>query len=878
MSRLAFAAAILMGLFPMAVLGASDGPGAAVSATTANLETMLYLPDSLPAGSQGGAAVRRLDEPLPNPGCSAMPGDWMLSNGRITVVINDPSRALGNAVSGGYIIDAFVNESPVDQISQVHLYLNDQYPRMAKFVGARAVTDPKQPGAAMLEVWGTDTHDPGIDIMTTYTLQANGASVAIDTQIVSRRGALRDYVVGDAIAWGQTSQFLPGVGAAQVKRFDAAWVAGSGRDVAYGLVNRSGRFWGPAGDSWIDANGTTVTAAAGAPGVYNRSFVVAQDLAGVASAACERMGVTLGTIEGKVTHKTAGTAADGVRVTVGQNGRPLCEAVSRGGRYSMRLPVGTYTLWTRDSARAPVGEATAVVITNGGRGVFDLRVSDPAALRVSVVDRRNGGNLPAKLVFSGRAGTPDPDLGPVFERRCRNTALVYRPGERLVMPPGEYDMVVCRGIEYDITTVPLSLAGNVETSLTIPLARAVDLGDYLQADFHQHMMNSFDSAIPLDHRVIGNVCEGINLVAATDHNYLTNLSPVIAQLGLGPWLRSLIGDEMTTRDFFFGHFNAFPIEPDPHRYGNGAIPFEKRTAAQIFADADAHPGTQVIQVNHPRSGDIGYFNRCHLSPRDASTTHPNWSPRFTAIELLNGKNNDEFEESLVDWFNLLNAGFQFTATGNSDSHRIHDQEPGYPRNLIPWAGGSAAELTHEEAANLVNLRRNVVVTNGPVVSFATAGGTQVGGTEASSQGKVVFRVAVRGANFVQPSSLTLYGNGVPVREIRIDETATPLKWEGELAHAPVRDTWYCVVVRGARPLTPVVLPLRDGQREIPVTPLAFTNPIWMDRDSDGKFIAVNAHLEALLSQDRSGEALSKLDEMASQSKVRGQFKKPKSGM
>ena len=51
---------------------------------------------------------------------------------------------------------------------------------------------------------------------------------------------------------------------------------------------------------------------------------------------------------------------------------------------------------------------------------------------------------------------------------------------------------------------------------------------------------------------------------------------------------------------------------------------------------------------------------------------------------------------------------------------------------------------------------------------------------------------------------------------------------------PRVDTWYVVVVRGNRSLAPVVPKLGDRD----VLPFAFTNPIWVDVDGDGKFTPV----------------------------------------
>jgi hypothetical protein len=401
---------------------------------------------------------------------------------------------------------------------------------------------------------------------------------------------------------------------------------------------------------------------------------------------------------------------------------------------------------------------------------------------------------------------------------------------------------------------------------------------FLSGDFHQHMKNSFDSAIPLEDRVISSVCEGLDFIVATDHNFITDLSPVIARLGLGHWIKSAIGDEATTRKHFFGHLIAFPLVPDTSKPNNGAIAFDGVTAAQMIDAANAFPGEQVVQINHPRSGDIGYFNQVYMNAKDATTTHLNWCDRFTAIEVFNGKRVEEVDETMRDWFHLLNIGYRFTATGNSDSHKIYDQEPGYPRNYVALAAEGAQAIKVEDVVNAVNEKHAVVVTNGPFVSFATKAGGAIGSQLTVKDDEVDFTARVEGANFVQPSSIEFYGNGTLLKKVPFAETTGSLKWEGTFADNPTSDTWYVAVVRGTHSMAPVVTPLVLNSGPIPPMPFALTNPIWVDRDGDGKFTALHEDKMASMHEDRSAQALANLDKLTSASQGRNRFSRRRAAL
>jgi hypothetical protein len=821
--------------------------------------------------------IRRFPEAtLPNGSNSAaLPGDYLMQNDKISVVINAPNHPIGNAVSGGAIIDAFTNEHPYDQLAQVHLYLNDRYPRQANYKEARIVTDSKSTDTMMLEVSGVDTDDPSVKIMTTYTLQAGSMAVEIATAFTCTSHPLNNFPVGDVTSWGQARPFVSGEGfGVAAGRVDCDWIGGAGKGVAYGLyADGEARVWGPVGTDWADVSGTTMSVSLGKVGVYRRHFVVARDLAEVLEVVCAAKGVKTSNVAGVVMEQITGRkfldgrpGPNNVPVVARRAGKTVAQAFTDpSGEFRMSLPDGEYTIVTEDPFRPKgLGPWKGTLPQDESRRIL-LSAQAPAVADIVVTDAENGQSLPCKATFIGTNGTSDPLLGPLYERIGRNVVNLPKGAERIAVPAGSYDIVISRGLDYHITTHSVTLAPNQESRLETRLERAVTRRGLVSGDFHQHMRNSFDSAIPPEDRVISNACEGLDFFVSTDHNFITDLSPVVRRLGLDQWTTSIIGDEMTPRRHFFGHVNAFPLTVDTSKPRNGAIPFEGTIAARVFKDAREFAGEQVVQVNHPRSGDLGYFNRVAMSRKDGSTTHLNWSDQFTAVEIFNGKHLEDAEDSLHDWFNLLNIGYVFTATGNSDSHRIHDQEPGYPRSYVALGVSGAPAIRQDDLVKAVNEKHSVFVTNGPILTLLGDGGTDIGSSCTRTSGPVHFKVRVEGANFVQPSVVQFIGNGKVLKEASFDETSASLKWEGSFTDEPASDTWYVIVCRGTRSLEPVVKPL---SADTPARPFAFTNPIWVDRDGDGVFRGPNASLMSMMQEDRSSAALAALDRLTSESQRR----------
>ncbi len=151
----------------------------------------------------------------------------------------------------------------------------------------------------------------------------------------------------------------------------------------------------------------------------------------------------------------------------------------------------------------------------------------------------------------------------------------------LHLPPGTYEVIASRGVEYEIERAFVNLKAGVTTRFTAALPRVVDTKGWIAADFHIHGPNSVDSGLDHTTRVKSYVAEGIEFMSSSDHDYLTNYQPTILRLGVSPWITSQIGVECSPLDY--GHFLGFPLRFDERLELNGAFHWRE---GQGFGDPD----------------------------------------------------------------------------------------------------------------------------------------------------------------------------------------------------------------------------------------------------------------------------------------------------
>lgn len=436
---------------------------------------------------------------------------------------------------------------------------------------------------------------------------------------------------------------------------------------------------------------------------YERFLAVgAGDASSVIETLRRHRGDPLGTIKGFVRWGATGAAAKNATVLVFRDPKPgqtwtsiaELEAANRAidgspgvvnaidadrgvelredGDFATALPPGDWVLVARDAQGIVFGTPVSVRIEADKRQVALLSLPTPARVRVRVTDAA-GQALPAKVTVqaldaAGKLVEGDANRRVYADQGRLGSgveAIAYASAGDADVPlaPGRYRIVVSHGPEYGIHDLrDVTLREGQELPITARLVQQIDSRGWISGDFHLHQRPSFDSGMALDKRVRTIVAEGVDYAAATDHDVVTDFAPIIRQLGLERWLKSVVGVEVSTLDI--GHYIGFPFkykELDVPSHGSidwycmasdrliDAIVFDRSG----FASKDDRPTTIVA---HPRDGFLGWADQIGLNPYTLTRMRSDNDTEagraldtsvfrttacdFDTLEVLNGKRFD----------------------------------------------------------------------------------------------------------------------------------------------------------------------------------------------------------------------------------------------
>ena len=334
--------------------------------------------------------------------------------------------------------------------------------------------------------------------------------------------------------------------------------------------------------------------------------------------------------------------------------------------------------WFDPHDEGPLGRSHPELAPVAGKIAWRIRDAEAAA--------DDDHALPAKLIVRATGDGTDPDWGDdATDGAARNYVYTVDDGA-VAIPPGSYRVSIHRGPEYSAVERRIVVKADETVKVQAELRRVVDTRGWISADLHVHAIPSWDAPTRLTDRVRSLCAVNVEVAVATDHNAVTDYRPTIEELGVERWMTSVVGDEVTTDHPLFGHFNVFPLTP-----GGPPVHYDAIAPKDLFAAARRASPHGVVQVNHPRMGDIGYFELLRMD-REAVGA---WKKRtqladtsFDAIEVFNGDHYadvPEVEWVMQDWYALLDAGFHHAGTGNSDSHKVAYQEAGIHATGSPSA-------------------------------------------------------------------------------------------------------------------------------------------------------------------------------------------------
>jgi hypothetical protein len=155
---------------------------------------------------------------------------------------------------------------------------------------------------------------------------------------------------------------------------------------------------------------------------------------------------------------------------------------------------------------------------------------------------------------------------------------------------------------------------------------------------------------------------------------------------------------------------------------------------------------------------------------------------------------------------------------------------GYPRTWLRLPTDEPARLLPSDLREAL-LGMRAVASTGPWLHLRVDG-HEVGDRYQPSGGVVTVEVEADAASWIDLSHVLLYQDGVLVRDWSIPSGRRPHPALAETTTLTVSaDSWVVAMAVGDQPLPVAVIGAVQGGK---ARPFAFTNPVWLDFDGDGK--------------------------------------------
>lgn len=482
----------------------------------------------------------------------------------------------------------------------------------------------------------------------------------------------------------------------------------------------------------------------------------------------------------------------------------------------------------------------------------ELRVPDylPGKVIARITDK-DGQPIPCKVEFKAQAGTPQPDFGPATAAfGVKN--LRYAPLGTFdqALPAGKYDVAISHGPEYDALFSTLEVLPGKTVELTGTLIRTVDTTGWISSDFHSHSSPSGDNTSSQVGRVLNHVCENLEFVPCTEHNRVDTYEPIIAELGVGRFVSTVSGIELTGVPLPLNHQNAFPIIRRPYTQDGGAPLPDTDPATQIerLTLAD-NRSEKLVQVNHP---DLGWMFYDKDGDGQQNAGYERMQPHITVLEVhpidailkrstLTQRDGMEYNNRIFGWLQLLNQGFRIPGVVNTDAHdNFHGT--GWLRNWVQSSTDDAAAIKPLDIVHAANQGR-VVMSNGPFleVRLHEAGQTNTitaGQDLVALSGKMQLHVRVQTPNWFDIDHVFVLVNGKLDETLDFNREKHPekfakegaVKFDAQLEFTLPSDSHVIVVAAGEKSTLSRTVGVEWAGK---VQPVAVSNPMYIDVNSGG---------------------------------------------
>lgn len=772
-------------------------------------------------------------------------GDYVLRNEVIVAVIAEPRPGRNANMTvrnvGGSVIDLTQRSRPSDQLSAF-------YPGAGALEYALMASDhtPEIPaGTAQLYLRSAATEErPQVDLI--YEVTDSQPYLQIETIVSNPHAETIAVELQDSMRADRSFKFdfEPGLG--------LFWASDEWWRQAYGIVAEQHAIE-PISETvqrgrpfvTYTFNGSAkVNLAAGESHSLRRKLIPANDLLELKGLVPHKSDRPHHRVQLAVTDPRRSVYL--ARVDVSSEGKAYGWArTGHDGRVSFTAPAGEYQVKVQANGRP----ATEVQLSVRDTTKQQIEVDLPGAVAAQISDDQ-GRPIPCKVEFRGQGSTPDPHFGPdTFVHGVQNLYYSASGRFRQHIGSGKYDVIISHGNEYDAIFTTIDVQSGQETKLHATLIRTVDTTGWVSSDFHSHSSPSGDNTSSQRGRVLNLLCEHIEFAPCTEHNRVSTYHPHLEHFHSVDRMATCSGMELTGSPLPINHQNAFPIKRKPRTQDGGGPTTDQNPLLQIerlaFWDQRAQ---KVVQGNHPNLVQIladrdldgsldGGFARM-LGLMDVVEVHP---PHLILTPPSAEMPKRDRGNVIFNWLQMLNQGYRVPGVVNTDAHyNFHGS--GWLRNYLKSVSDDPSKL---RLAHLIQSseRGNIVMTNGPFLEVHMAshcdGQDQraiPGDDLLADGGKATVSVRVQCPNWLDINRVQFFLNGRPEGDLNFTRRTHAdlfgddvVKFEHEIPLQLESDTHLIVVAAGEElSLGPVAGPQHGKDM-----PIAVTNPIFIDVDSDG---------------------------------------------
>ncbi len=213
------------------------------------------------------------------------------------------------------------------------------------------------------------------------------------------------------------------------------------------------------------------------------------------------------------------------------------------GRLAIHVPAGEY-----QAVISAQGQRSKTVTLYAERNAGQtVELPQPGYVAAKITNT-SGEKTACKVQFAGRGDTKNPNFGPDSAvHGVRNVYYTENGQFRVPLAPGEYDVIVSYGPEYDAVFTMIKVAEGKVTPLVARLVRSVDTAGWLSADFHSHSTPSGDNTASQPGRVLNLLAEHIEFAPCTEHNRITVYDPHLKAFDAVKRMLTCPGMELTGR-------------------------------------------------------------------------------------------------------------------------------------------------------------------------------------------------------------------------------------------------------------------------------------------------------------------------------------------